>query len=549
MFKAFKRNKLKRQGLSCGRTRLKHGGNDLRSRLSESVILRWLLIITFLAGIGALIYESKAYNGPFIETPVKAIILAGMILAAALVHICINHCDVFLRNSRLLLLLGIMLLHLLLMQLISQVTETNKLNTPEANFKFLLMPYALAPMALSILLGRNLGVFATVFCSLWGVLLVDSSEAVFFLISSLVSGFVAVYVTSQVRRRSRFIRAGLFVGLAVVFLGLLLGQIAPDIVRAFTTVDWKLTGMQSMAGVLTGIATATVIGGVIPILETTFRITTDISWIEMSDLNHPLLKRLTLEAPGTYHHSLCVANLAEAAAEAIGANATMCRVCSYFHDIGKLVKPEYFIENISDGNNPHDELTPTMSALVIIAHVKDGVDIAVKNKLATEVIDVIEQHHGDSLVYFFYRKAVERQKELMEQVEDGKGGDDEIKEVRQDGFRYPGPKPQFRESGIISLADAIESATRSLQKPTPQKIIQTIDEIVFSRIKDGQLDECELNMREIKAIKASFNSTLRSMLHNRISYPKDDSDLGLKKKVKRVEKEKRVGKKTGVLLP
>jgi putative nucleotidyltransferase with HDIG domain len=550
MFKAIKRNQLKRRGLSCGRTRRKSGGNEYIEKMAESLVLRWILILGFMAGLGLLIHISKAENGPYIDTLMKAKIVAGMIFAGALVHIYKNHCEIFLRNSRLLLLLGLIFLQLLMMHFVSVLAMEKNLHTPDANFKFLLIPYAFAPMSVSILLGRNLGVFSTVFCSLWGALMVNSSEAIFFLISSLVCGFVAVYVTTQVRRRSRFIRAGLYVGMAVVGLGLLLGQIAPEVIRAFTNVDWKLTGMQTGAGLLVGIATATIVGGIIPVLESTFRITTDISWVEMSDLNHPLLKRLTLEAPGTYHHSLCVANLAEAAAEAVGANATMCRVSSYFHDIGKLVKPDYFIENITDGDNPHDDLTPTMSALIIIAHVKDGVDIALKSKLATEIIEIIEQHHGDSLVYFFYRRAVEQQRVQAEEAEEGKGGDDDVKEIREDGFRYPGPRPQFKESGIVSLADAVESATRSLQKPTPQKIVQTIDEIVFSRIKDGQLNDCGLTLQEINLIKESFRTTLRSMLHNRIAYPKDESDIeknALMKK-KRAEKEKR-GKRTGALLP
>ncbi len=262
---------------------------------------------------------------------------------------------------------------------------------------------------------------------------------------------------------------------------------------------------------------------------------------------------MTLEAPGTYHHSLVVANLSEAAAEAIGARATKCRVCAYFHDIGKLEKPEYFIENIAEGHNPHDDLTPTMSALVIIAHVKNGVDMALKNKLNSEIIDIIEQHHGTSLVYYFYRRALDQQEEMREQAEEGNANEEDIPEVEKKGFRYPGPKPQFKESGIISLADAVESASRSLQKPTPQKIEQTIDEIINTRIRDGQLDECDLTMHELNVIRKSFNQTLRSMMHNRISYPKDDSDLEKKtKSIKKRTSEKdtrRSGKKTGALLP
>jgi putative nucleotidyltransferase with HDIG domain len=284
-----------------------------------------------------------------------------------------------------------------------------------------------------------------------------------------------------------------------------------------------MIGAQSALAVGNGIVTAMVVGGALPILEHLFQITTDISWLEASDLNHPLLRRLTLEAPGTYHHSLVVANLAESAAEAIGANATLCRVCSYFHDIGKLVKPEYFTENMSFERNPHDDLAPTMSALIIIAHVKEGVDLALKYKLNQRIIDIIQEHHGTSLVYYFYKRA-------LQQAEDARAGgkimkmrEDDIPEVREESFRYPGPKPQTKESAIISLADMVEGASRSLEKPTPQKIEQFIAELIDQRVADHQLDECELTLGELKTIAERFRFTLTTMLHTRIAYPKHET--------------------------
>ncbi len=263
--------------------------------------------------------------------------------------------------------------------------------------------------------------------------------------------------------------------------------------------------------------------GVLPILEHLFQITTDISWLEASDLNHPLLRRMTIEAPGTYHHSLVVANLAEAAAEAIGANATLCRVCAYFHDVGKLVKPEYFTENMNFERNPHDDLAPTMSALIIMAHVKEGVDLALKNKLNLRIIDIIQEHHGTSLVYYFYQRAIQQQ-------EDARAGGkimnmraEDIPEVQEESFRYGGPKPQTKESAIVSLADIVESASRSVEKPTPQKIEQLVHELIEERIADGQLDECDLTLGEIHVIRERFRFTLMTMLHTRIAYPKPDS--------------------------
>jgi putative nucleotidyltransferase with HDIG domain len=285
--------------------------------------------------------------------------------------------------------------------------------------------------------------------------------------------------------------------------------------------NWKLFAYQSIMAISSGVVTALLVSGALPIFEGLFGITTEISWLEMADLNHPLLKRMMLEAPGTYQHSLVVATLAEAACESIGANATMARVCSYFHDIGKLVKPEYFTENMRHGRNPHDDLAPTMSALIIIAHVKEGVDLALKHGLNDQIIDVIQQHHGTSMVYYFYKRALQQQ-------EDARAGgkimnirEEDVPEVREDSFRYSGPRPQTRETAVISLADSIESAARSLERVTPQKIDQLIRDMMERRLVDGQLRECDLTMRELDTVAESFRNTLQSMMHSRIAYPDD----------------------------
>jgi putative nucleotidyltransferase with HDIG domain len=258
------------------------------------------------------------------------------------------------------------------------------------------------------------------------------------------------------------------------------------------------------------------------VLEHIFGITTDISWLEAADLNHPLLKRMTLEAPGTYHHSLAVANLAEAGAESIGANPTVCRVCAYFHDIGKLVKPEYFTETMVRGATPHDDLAPSMSALIIVSHVKEGVDLALKHKLNDRVVDVVREHHGNSLVRFFHQRAVQ-------QAEDARLGGkimnlraEDVPAVREDNFRYPGPNPQTKESGIVCLADAVESASRSLDRPTAQRIEDMVDEVIERKMNEGLLDECPLTLADIKKLAASFRFTLLNMMHSRIAYPQDE---------------------------
>ncbi|MGI8431877.1 MAG: HD family phosphohydrolase, partial [Chthoniobacterales bacterium] len=325
----------------------------------------------------------------------------------------------------------------------------------------------------------------------------------------------------QVRRRSRLIRAGLFVGLAIWLLSLTFGLIGPINLFNPGATDWTMIGVQSAFAIGNGIVTAMVVGGALPILEHLFAITTDISWLEASDLNHPLLRRMTIEAPGTYHHSLVVANLAESAAEAIGANATLCRVCSYFHDVGKLVKPEYFTENMNFERNPHDDLAPTMSALIIIAHVKEGVDLALKHGLNQQVIDVIQQHHGTSLVFYFYKRALQQHEDARAGGKIMKMREEDIPEVSEESFRYSGPRPQSKEAGIISLADMVESASRSLEKPTPAKIEQLVNDLIDQRLADHQLDECDLTLRELRTIAERFRFTLMNMLHTRIAYPKE----------------------------
>jgi len=278
----------------------------------------------------------------------------------------------------------------------------------------LLVPYALAPLTISVLLGPQNGFWAALAAALWWSVLRGPSDAAP-LLFALTGGLAAVLSTLRVRRRSRLLRAGFYSGLTVSLLGIITGKIAPVSWDPLLFPEWRGLLVGCLLPLGTGIVTGVVVSGSLPLLEQLFRITTDISWLEMADLNHPLLRRLSLEAPGTYHHSLAMANLAEACAERAGANATLCRVGAYFHDIGKLAKPEYFTENAPAGENPHDELTPTMSALIILSHVKEGVDLAVRNRLNRDVIDLIREHHGTTLVEYFYRRA-------RQQEEDARAG-------------------------------------------------------------------------------------------------------------------------------
>lgn len=425
------------------------------------------------------------------------------------------------RNSRVILVLGGTLAHLLIAGLIMKLAHSD--DVPEV-FHYLLVPFALAPMLHSILLGRLMGTFSAVYVSLIGSLLVPPADMLGFLTLSLVSGITAVLLTGHVRKRGQLLSAGIFIGIVSLLIAIIWGRLELGSCFGIEAVDHlEIFGLGSAAALGTAVFTALFISGLLPVFEGLFQLTTDISWLELSDLNHKLLRQMQLEAPGTFHHSLIVASLAEAAAEKIGANALMCRVCAYFHDVGKLKKPGYFIENQHDGaENPHVSLTPTMSALIIIAHVKDGVDIAVKHKLNPRIINVIQEHHGNSLVCFFYRRAQEQKKTEMDKVERGLENPEDLPHVDEKNFRYPGHRPSTRESGIIALADMVESASRSLRTPTLAKIRAMIEELVRSKVHDGQLDDCVLTLKELASIKDSFAVTLRSMLHARIDYPKEE---------------------------
>jgi putative nucleotidyltransferase with HDIG domain len=315
----------------------------------------------------------------------------------------------------------------------------------------------------------------------------------------------AILVLRQVRTRSRLLVVG-FTAAAVGF---------------FTTVGVGILDERAWGALLREgftIALWSVIAGslmtvLLPTVERIFGVETDLSLIELGDPAHPLLQELIRRAPGTYNHSITVASLAEAAAEAIGARGLLVRVGAYFHDIGKMLKPGYFIENQAKGDNRHDSLVPAMSTLVIIAHVKDGADLARQNKLPESIVDFVQQHHGTTLVEYFYRQA--NQKKVQEDPEGGA--------LDETSFRYPGPKPQTREAGILMLADAVESASRVLKEPTSSRIENLVDEISMKRLLDGQFDECGLTLEEVRKIGESLVKSLTAVYHGRVKYPDQES--------------------------
>ena len=517
---AIKRWRLTQQGLSSGKKRRVHSENPIVQILENSQWVKFALYATF--AISSAVMVLKASPGTsFAEDSFRGTLYGFIIAITAIVMFQVSLQTSCWRNSRVVLVLGGLIGHLLLVQVMMDLVNAEHI--PQV-FQFFFVPFALAPMLHSVLLGRAVGAFSAVFVTLIGCLLVPREDALGYMILSLVGGMTSVLLAHQVRRRLQLLQAGIHVGAVTLLLGLLLGGLdVPSCFGPDAMDHLQLLGTGSAAAFGTAVLTALLISGLLPMFEGLFLLTTDISWLELSDLNHRLLRQMQLEAPGTFHHSLVVAALAEAAAEKIGANAPMCRVCSYFHDVGKLKKPGYFIENQHDGEeNPHDSLTPTMSALIIIAHVKDGVDLAVKHKLNPRIIGVIQEHHADSLVYYFYRRAQDQKKLELQKVDRRLENPEDLPMIDEKNFRYPGPRPKTRESGIIALADSIEGASRTLKKPSPAKIRTMVEDIVRMRIHDGQLDDCPLTLQELAIIKESFATTLRSMLHSRIDYPKDD---------------------------
>jgi putative nucleotidyltransferase with HDIG domain len=366
-------------------------------------------------------------------------------------------------------------------------------------------PTALAPLIVAILIDAGSGIFMALLISIFtGVIYGNRLDL---LVLTFLASMVAIFFCRDARRRSRVVYAGGAGGLTIAAFAALVG------IANQTPTDTLLREMS--AGLVTGLLTGIAVVGLLPVLESFFKHTTDITLLELTDYNHPLLRRMQLEAPGTLHHSLVVAQLSENACNAIGANPLLARVCALFHDIGKTINPGYFTENQRDRANPHDQQDPVVSARIVKQHVADGVDLANKHRLPRAVVDVIRQHHGTTLVRYFYQRAVTASRPPF--------ADAEPPPVPEAEYRYEGPRPQFKESAVISLADAVEAASRSLRSTTPEQLDQIISRIFKDRIADGQLDEAPLTFEDIAKTKNSFTFTLLNMLHSRVAYESDEA--------------------------
>lgn len=317
---------------------------------------------------------------------------------------------------------------------------------------------------------------------------------------SLVSGLAASLLFHGARRRNTIIRGGVIIGSIQVIAWFMI----QDFPLLFDPIAFSHPKSYLYLFV-NGVGYAMILIGILPVFEFLFKVATNISLLELADFNHPLLHRLMLEAPGTYHHSLVVGNLSEAACSAIGANALLARIGAYYHDIGKLTKPEYFSENQELNTNKHDNLSPQMSKMLIMNHVKEGLEFAKRSKLNPQIMEFVKRHHGTSLVYYFYRRALENP--------------EDVRAVHEDGFRYPGPKPNSKETAIVLLADSVEAATRSLRTPTPESIKDLVQKIINNKFIDGQLDDCDLTLKDLEKIAHVFMHVLSGIYHTRVTYP------------------------------
>jgi putative nucleotidyltransferase with HDIG domain len=371
-----------------------------------------------------------------------------------------------------------------------------------AGLPVFLVPVPFVAMAMSLLYNQRIALGAcSLLATMIGVIGGFSFSAFLVLV---IGGIVASVATASVRTRTKLVNVGVFTGLTQSLVVWAVNLASEASVGADF---WRsVTFMDSMVALGNGVLSGFVITGLLPFIERAFGVVTEISLLEWSDVNRPVLRRLVLEAPGTYHHSVLVGNLAEAAAQAIGANALLARAAAYYHDIGKLAKPEYFVENNPEAPQRHEKLSPALSALIIIAHARDGAALAEQNRIPVPIRDIIEQHHGTTLMEFFYQVAL--------QQAGGNGRAD------PECFRYRGPKPQTAEASIVLLADAVESASRVMSEPSPSRIDTLVREITKKRMEDGQFDDCPITLRELRKIEQSLVRELTAMFHTRIRYPR-----------------------------
>ncbi|TES85213.1 HDIG domain-containing protein [Candidatus Aerophobetes bacterium] len=459
----------------------------LKGLFSEEYGWRWVWALA-LVGILSLIFLFPPTSGVSLVSQAGVVILIGILIVLLLVYLS-RYWPQFL-SPKLLLLLGILTASMGLMGRIIILL-------PQIPYVFI--PIAFLSILISLLFAPSLSTVMTVWLSIYFALNARSLQILPVLV---IGGMVGIYSAQFVRQRTDLTKGGIYVGLAngltILAVGLLYNQ------------SFSEVGSMILWGIGSGLFSSILVMTILPYLETYFGLITDIKLLELSNLNLPLLKRLSIEAPGTYHHTLMVANLAEAGAEIIGANSLLTRVGAYYHDIGKIVRPHFFFENSSlTEDDRHGKVSPNLSSTIIISHVKDGVEMAQKDRLPPAVIDIIREHHGKSLIAYFYRKA------LKNSTPDRKG------EIDEDVFRYPGPLPESKETALVMLADSVEAAFRFSPQKTVKSIEAQTEKVINNKLKDRQLDRCDLTLREIKKIAEAFTRILAGLVHTRGRYPEE----------------------------
>lgn len=430
-------------------------------------------------------------------------LLVALLMVVVLYYLYQQNREIY-DNAGHLYLLGIIVV--VVLAVAKAIIAINVTQWPEFGALFgYMVPLAAAGMLIAILLDSRLAVLVVAVMSFLLSLMTDGQ--IRFGIVGLVGGITGVYSVSKLSQRGDLVRAGMYTSAANVAAIMVIGLL-------YETPTGLVIGSGLLLGLTNGILSSILTNGALPYLESTFGITSSVRLLELSHPSNPLLKRLLTEAPGTYHHSIIVGNLAEAATEAVGGESLLVRVAAYYHDIGKIKRPYFFIENQMTSDNPHDKIAPSLSTLILTSHVKDGIELAKEYKLPKAVTDIIEQHHGAGLCSFFYHKA----------VESGKG-----ENISEDEFRYEGPKPQTREAAIVMLADSVEAAVRSLQNRTHGRVEGLVRKIIKDKLMDGQLDECDLTFRDLDLIATAFLKVLSGIFHSRVEYPDMSKEMERRK--------------------
>jgi len=450
---------------------------------------------------------AKLKRNPPIPVVLSMALMIGILLTLSYV-VLLRRSNAFKGDSRNLIFISLTLLFMFLIVLLyNTVAEEVARGFHFFNVQVLLfaLPISLGAILVSIFQGLNVAIAFSLIISILTSIVVGWRLE--FFIYFLVGSVLAAYGVRNCRERMVLIKTGLWVGLLNILMALSI-QALP--IQTLYENPYSPAGAISLITCFLGGALAGVIAtGFLPLIEMVFGFTTDIKLLELSSLDQPILKDLMVKAPGTYHHSVIVSSMVEATAESIYANPLLAKVSAYYHDIGKIKKPLYFVENQVRGDKRHEKLAPSMSSLILISHVKDGVELAKQHRLGKEIIDIIQQHQGTRLISYFYQKAQEQGKE--------KG--DKSSPVKEEDFRYPGPKPQTKEAGLVLVADAAEAVSRTLVDPTPARIKGMVQKIINNVFSDGQLDECELTLKDLNQIAKSFTKTLSGIFHTRIEYP------------------------------